>query len=315
MLMVLLSIILWTICLYINKDGYIIPYIGGGCFGGGKVPKLNVPKLPTAAEIYGEATSRAKAETPLAYGAREGALGDLSKGTSFYESFQPTSIEQALGNQYFQNVFPDMERAIRHQFSLSGLEGTPALAGEIGKARGQVGFDIGSYLSNLGNQRASTSLSSRLALDPNQILSPYVNTAQSQSQAQGQFDMQSAMVNYNNEIAKQKKKAGLISGVGSALGGAAGFFLGGGPMGASIGASLGGSLGSAIGGGSGTPIDLGTALELGNLPQTLKREQQIGSILDQQLAQMTAGKTQGVNSFAQPEGYNPLKYQNIFQKF
>src|SRR3990167_8937326 len=213
-----------------------------GCFSK-KTPQFSAPKLPTAEEIYQQATTRAKTETPLAYGAREAGLSDLAKGTPFFESFQPTSIEQALSNQYFQNVMPDLERSIKHSYSLSGLEGSPGLAESIAKARGQVGYDVGSYLSNLGNSRALTSLSSRIGIDPNQVLSPYVNTAVNQSQAQGQMDLQQAIADYNVQIQKQKQKGGLISGLG-ALGGAgigALLALPTGGMSVGMGAALGGA--------------------------------------------------------------------------
>src|SRR3990167_4285834 len=97
------SILFWLFCFYLNKNGLIIPKIGGGCFSK-KTPQFSAPKLPTAEEIYQQATTRAKTETPLAYGAREAGLSDLARGTPFFESFQPTSIEQALSNQYFQNI-------------------------------------------------------------------------------------------------------------------------------------------------------------------------------------------------------------------
>lgn len=163
---------------------------GGG--GGGAV------QMRSSADIMNEAINRAKQEHGLAYGAREGALADLAKGTQFYESFQPTSIEQALGNQYFQNVMPEAERGIKAGLSMSGLEYSPLLGEQLGMARGKLGYDVGSYLSNLGNDRARYSLSSRMAIDPTTTYMPAANLAS---------DLERAQAGYNNAEAERQFRA------------------------------------------------------------------------------------------------------------
>lgn len=181
----------WLACLYLNKDGTVVPKIGGGCFSSKKQPTYNPPpppKLPTADELFSAATTRAKSESPLAYGARESGLADLAKGNDFYNQFQPTDFESALANQYFQNVFPDVQKNIMHQLSLSGMANSPIAARLIGREQGRLGVDIGSYLSDLGNQRANYSLSSRMGIDPNQIIGPFVNTGLGQGNAQAGMD-------------------------------------------------------------------------------------------------------------------------------
>lgn len=198
--------------------------------GKGKTPTYNPPKpptLPTAQELYSQGTQYAQQNSPLAFGAREGALKDLQMGSDYYQSFQPTSFEQALGNQYFQNVWPDTEQQIKHGLSISGLDTSPILAQELGRARGELGYNIGSYLSDLGNQRAQYSLSSRLSMDPNSMVQPYVQTGMNQGNAQAGLDYsyaqalaeaeyQSAMNDYNNKLARYRT-IGMISPLGGAI--------------------------------------------------------------------------------------------------
>ena len=214
--------------------------------------KMNIPSY---SDIYSQAKDYMSSLYPLAMGAREGALSDINKGTSFYQSFQPTSLEQALANQYFANVMPDVESSIKHNLALSGMSYSPAMANLISQRRGELGVDIGEYLSNLGNARAQYSLSSRLGIDPSSMVSDYANQL------------------YNNALAREQynasRKGGgsiLTSLLGAGLGALFALPTGGMsvPMGAALGGALGGIGGSLFGGG-GSPIDLGTALSVGQL--------------------------------------------------
>lgn len=72
----------------------------------------------------------------------------------YYSKFGPTSFEQAMQEQYFKNIMPDLEKSISHNLSKSGFAYSPQLAEQIAKARGQVGVDVGKYLSDLGQRRA-----------------------------------------------------------------------------------------------------------------------------------------------------------------
>jgi hypothetical protein len=243
-----------------------------GCFGGKKQPVYKPPpppKLPTAEELFAGGEKFARSTQPLAFGAREGALSDIATPQAtnqFFTGFQPSSFDEALGNQYFQNVYPDVERTIKHGLSLSGIESSPILAQQLGRARGQVGFDIGSYLSNIANQRAMFNLQSRLGIDPNQIVAPFVNTGLSQSQRQAGLDydfaQQQAQAEYQQALQDYQQRQGLISSIGTIAGGGLGFLVGG-PYGASIGSSLGGSAASLFGGGE-APVDFGSALQFAN---------------------------------------------------
>lgn len=210
------------------------------------------PTLPTADELFSSAGKFGQSQMPQAYGAREGALTDLSKGNAFYDQFQPTSFEQALGNQYFQNVAPDMDATIKNGLSMAGIESSPVLSAQLGKAHGDLGFNIGQYLSGLGNQRAQYSLSSRMGIDPMvSILQPYANMGQQQGNAQAnlQYDYQQQMAQaqLQQELAKQQQSQGLFGTLGTLGGAGLGALLAAptGGMSLGMGALLGGLGGSA----------------------------------------------------------------------
>ena len=239
-----------------------------GLFGiGGDTPTLTIPEAPdfiSADEAFQGALGFGQQVTPLALQAREGALTDLSRGTEFFEGFQPTSFEEALQNQFFQNVFPDVERSIKQNLSLAGIESSPVLAEQISRARGELGVDIGQILANLGNQRGQFNLQSRLNIDPfRQILNPFADRQIAQDKLQKEADFQRALLqaqaDFGGDISNFNQRGSTISNIGSILGGAGGFFLGG-PAGAAIGAGIGGSAAQLFGGGA-APIDLATALQ------------------------------------------------------
>ena len=233
----------------------------GNLFGSkDKIDVPQAPKLPTAQELFQGALGFGQQNFPEAIQARESAISDLGLGSEFYAGFQPTSFEEALASQHFQNVFPETERTIKHALSLSGIASSPILAEQLGKARGDLGVDIGTFLANQGNQRAQFDLSSRLGIDPNQILSPFVNTGATQGNQQAQLDYQRALMQYKIDLEEQAAGAQGLAGLGSLAGGGIGFALGG-PAGAGFGASLGGNLGGAIGGGT-SPVSFGDALSI-----------------------------------------------------
>ena len=225
----LTAVMFWLLCFWINKKGKIIPRIGGGCFSSKKQPFYHPPApvvLPTAEELFGRATAFGKRESPLAYGAREAALADLGRGQAYYNEFQPSSMDQALANQYFQNVFPDAQKTILNQLSASGIASSPIAARLLGRERGQLGFDIGSFLSNQGNERARYSLDSRLGIDPFSTYQNYLSTDTNQSNAQAQLQQQyneqaarsayeTDLNRYNNQLAKAKT-IGMFSPIGGA---------------------------------------------------------------------------------------------------
>ena len=215
----------------------------GGCFSGPSRPELKVPeapKLPTAGELFGEGIGVAKDVAPLAFGARESALGDIAtpeKAMQYYSGYGPTSFEDALSNQYFENVWSDTEREIKHGLSLSGMESSPILSKQLGEARGKLGYDIGSYLSNLGNQRATANLSSRLGIDPYSMITPYTNLGATQSGRQASYDWQESQAQaesqWINEMNEYEDQMAFAKSMGSVFGPVAGWGFGGPEVGVS----------------------------------------------------------------------------------
>ena len=195
---------------------------------GKKSPSYNPPKpieRISGEELFNQGTNFAKQNMPNAYGSREQALQDVND-PNYYAKFQPTSFEQALGNQYFQNIFPNQEAILRNQYSRSGMADSPVMGDALSRAYGNTAYDVGSYLSNLGNQRAVQSLNYR-NIDPMQgVLMPYINTSANQSNMNAglmdQYNQAMAEQEYQNAMNKYNNNMGLIKAWGSVapLGGA-----------------------------------------------------------------------------------------------
>lgn len=235
---------------------------------GKNAPTYNPPapvQGPSADQLFSQGTNFAKTNMPNAYGAREGALKDLQDPNAYYGSFQPTSMESALGNQYFQNIWPDMQKSIMNNLSLSGMSNSPVLADTLARNQGKLQFDVGSFLSNQGNQRATDSLNSRLGIDPMaSMINPYVQTGMNQgnfnAQQQNQYQQALAQQQYQQEMQKYQQHQGMISTLGTLGGAGLGAMLGN-PM---MGASLGSNAASLFGGGP-SQSDLGQMLALNQL--------------------------------------------------
>ena len=297
--------------------------ICGGC-GKGKQPEYSppaAPRLKTAEEIFNESISFAKANYPQAYGARESALTDIGRGTEFYKGFQPTSFEEALGNQYFQNIFPDVERQTKQALSLSGMESSPILAQLLGQRRGELQTSIGEYLSNLGQARAQYSLQSRLGIDPQGVSGPFAQTTMNQSNQQAQLNYEAsvarAQADYQSALAKSKEKqskvtalttiggmafGALTGGIGAGLMGTAaipGMSAGGGALWGGLAGGFGGGLISPFFGGGQSPISFGDAMAMSQFPQQQKTQ----DIFNRYLQGMTP--TTGVQT---PGSVMPVNY-------
>lgn len=218
-----------------------------GCFSG-NAPQYQAPaapKLPTADELFASGTNYAKTNDPLAYGAREGALSDLQDPTAYYSKFQPTSFEQALGNQQFKNIWPDQQAYMMNLLGKSGMASSPVAATTLGNAYGNLSTNIGQYLDTQANNRANQSLTARLGIDPMSMVTPFVNTGMQQSNNQANLDynaqLNAANANYANALQKYNSQNALSQLIGQGVG-AAGGFMAAGPAGASIGSGLGGVL-------------------------------------------------------------------------
>ncbi len=183
-------------------------------------PTYNPPppqQLPTATEIYSAAGNYANQNFPTQMAAQATALKNVND-PNYYASFQPTSLESALGNQYFKNVWPDESAAIKNQMSLSGMAYSPALAETLGRAQGGLETQVGSYLSDQANSRATNSINAGLSMNPMSFIQPYASTdlTQRNNQAQLQYGYQQALANqqYQQQMNKYQQQQALGSTIG-----------------------------------------------------------------------------------------------------
>lgn len=212
-------------------------------------PMVTAPTVATGSDLYNQAQNFYQQNYPSLLSAQSNALQNAND-PNYYQQFQPTSFEQALGNQQFNNIWPDEQALIKQQLSQSGLEYSPVLAETSGRAYGNLATGIGEYLNNQGNTRATNAIQAGMNINPSNLLNPYAQLGAQQSNQQGQFNMnaqeQNAGANYANQVQNYNQSNAMTSGIGSILGGGAGFALGG-PAGAMIGSGFG----SALGGGGG----------------------------------------------------------------
>lgn len=191
------------------------------------------PTLATASDLYGQAQNFYQDN---GYGglltAQQTALNNANN-PNYYNSFQPTSFADALANQSFQNIWPNEQAQIMNSLSQSGMAYSPVAATTLGNAYGNLSTNIGEYLNQQGNTEATNAISAGLGISPGSLLSPFVQTGQTQSndqanlnygysQAQAQQQYQQAMNGYqsNNALAST---IGQISPIGGQIyGGATG---------------------------------------------------------------------------------------------
>lgn len=173
-----------------------------GCFSNDDQPTYTPPAPPTlatASDLYNQAQSFYQNN---GYGglltAQQTALNNANN-PNYYSQFQPTSFEQALGNQSFQNVWPDEQAAIMNQLSKSGMANSPVAATTVGNAYGNLATNIGEYLDTQANNRASGAINAGLQISPSQLLTPFVQTGQTQSN-----DQASANYSYQQALAQQQ---------------------------------------------------------------------------------------------------------------
>lgn len=207
------------------------------------------PTLQTAGQLYGSAQDFYNNN---GYGglltAQQTALTNANN-PNYYSSFQPTSFENAMGNQYFQNVWPDEAATIRNQMSMSGMAYSPALAETLGRAQGGLETQIGSYLSDQANNRATGAINAGLGISPGSLLTPFVQTGENQSNAQAglQYSYQQALAQqqYQQQMAKYQQQNALASTLGMIS-----------PIGGQIYGGETGTSGSAFGGTASTMSQL-----------------------------------------------------------
>lgn len=226
-------------------------------------PQIQAANVVSGADATSQAMSLANQYFAPQMAAQGQGLADIAQGQQYYNNFGPTSLEQAVGNQYFSNVWPQEQAMIQNQFANSGMNFSPAMASTEANAFGTLGTNVGEYLSNQSNTNASNNLNYLMNTNPNSYYQPISNAITGQSNEQASLSQQAAIQNaqaqYANSAAnynQQQATNGAIGSIGGAIAGGIGGSFAGNPVG---GAMVGSSLGSAAFGGS--PVNLGNAMQ------------------------------------------------------
>lgn len=149
--------------------------------------------------------------------AQSTALSNAQSPT-FYNSFQPSSFQEALGNQYFSNVWPQENAQLQNQFANSGMNFSPALASTQANAYGNLASSVGQYESGIGQTQATNAINAGLGISPNSVLSPYVTNDLNQSnintQQQNTYNQALAQQQYQQQYNQYAQNNALASTIG-----------------------------------------------------------------------------------------------------
>lgn len=210
----------------------------------------NYPQIQPASVVTGaDATNQAMQLTNQYFAPQMGAqaqgIADIGQGTNYYNSYQPTSFAQALGNQSFQNIWPNEQAYMQNLLSQSGMAYSPTEATTLGNAYGNLSTNIGEYLNQQGNTEATNNLSALLGINPTNYSTPILNAITGQSNQQAGLNQQATMQNadatYSNSLANYNQQLATGQAIGTGVGALGGLAVGG-PAGAIAGAGIGGSL-------------------------------------------------------------------------
>lgn len=142
--------------------------------------QINAPNVTGGNDLYNQALKFYQQNYPNLINAQSNALANANN-PNYYAKFQPTSFENALANQYFQNIWPNEQAAIMNRLSQSGMAYSPTAAATEALAYGNLGTQVGSYLSDLGNQRATGAINAGLGISPQSLLNPYTQMGAQQA--------------------------------------------------------------------------------------------------------------------------------------
>lgn len=168
-----------------------------------KTPPTYTPPSPVLAMTGQEANQQGYAQAQQQYGPQMGAqaqgINDISQGASYYNNFGPSSLAEAVGNQYFSNIWPQQQSMIQNQFANSGMNFSPALASTEANAYGNLGANVGQYEQGISNQNATNNLSDLLSINPMAYSQPLTNNILNQSNTNTGLQNQ-----YNQSLAQQQ---------------------------------------------------------------------------------------------------------------
>ena len=208
---ILTLIMLWFICFYLNRNGRIIPRIGGGCFGSPDTPELGTitpEQVITGGEGRTQAFDIGQEQFPGALEAREFAIDtarDPSKLNEFFAGLAPSPLAQSVQESAFG---PLLDAAKRQALQVSSLQGIPsAFNANFSRAFAPTITSIGQFLSNLLENRGGSALANLFGVDPEGVLGPIAADIFGQSNKQANintnanlFNTQAQFVNDTNQF-------------------------------------------------------------------------------------------------------------------
>lgn len=168
-----------------------------------KTPPTYTPPAPVYAMSGADAQTQGYGLAQQEYGPQMGAqaqgIADINQGAGYYNSFGPSSLSQAMGNTYMQNVVPQADAAAMNQLANSGMQNSPAAGAVVGNINANAGINIGQYEQGLSNQNATNNLSQLMSINPTSYVNPITQGITNQS------NINTGLTNqYNQAVAQQQ---------------------------------------------------------------------------------------------------------------
>lgn len=210
-----------------------------------KTPPTYTPPSPVMAMSGQEGQQQgyqlAQQEYAPQMGAQAQGIADIGQGAGYYNNFGPSTLSEAVGNQYMNNVWPQEQSLIQNQFANSGMQNSPALANTMANAYGTMATNVGQYEQGISNQNATNNLSQLMSINPMSYSQPITNDILNQSnvntQQQNQYNQAVAQQQYQQQYNKYSQNNALASTIGQIS-----------PIGGQIYGASTGTSGSAFGG-------------------------------------------------------------------
>ena len=214
-------------------------------------------------------------------GAQAQGIADIGQGAGYYNSFGPSTLGQAVGNQYMNNIWPQQQAMIQNQYANSGMENSaPAVAGTEANAYGNLAAGVGQYEQNISNQNATNNLGQLMSINPMSYSQPITDSILNQSNTNtgltNQYNQAVAQQQYQQAYNKYAQNNALASTIGQLS-----------PIGGQIYGASTGTSGSAFG---------GTASMLGSPMSALAMNQMMGQYNMQPGVQGGGGNSSGYSN-------------------
>ena len=217
----------------------------------------------SGADAQAQAFNLANQEYGPQMGAQAQGISDIGQGAGYYNSFGPSSLSQAMGNQYMSSVVPQADAAAMNQLSNSGMQNSPAAASTIGTINANAGINIGQYEQGISNQNATNNLNQLMSVNPSSFVNPITGEITQQSNINtnmtNQYNQAVAQQQYQQQYNQYSQNNALASTIGSIA-----------PIGGQIYGAATGTSGSAF---AGTASTLGSPMSSLAMNQMMQQYQ------------------------------------------